>query len=84
MKQNGYVVCGVEHLQDGQEFFARRFARQSAALEWINQMAAGLLGGACTFQLFELGAEVPLESADVTTPQPAKVTRGFRFKEGTP
>ena len=79
----GFVVYWHERLRDGTEEGARCFSTQDAAVEFINNAAQTWFAACNTeFLLFHLGAEIPLEPADmVEKPQPPKVTRGFRIKD---
>jgi hypothetical protein len=70
-----FVAVSVEHMRDGKEDCARCFHTKEEALEWIEKIANGFAGSNHTFQLFELGREIPLEFTDVSEPQPPKIVK---------
>ena len=75
----GYVACCHTHLQDGHEHSCKVFNTKEQALEWINRIA-GYGYDQKTFELFKLGKEIPLESANIEEPQPPKITEGYSIK----
>ncbi len=77
-----YVVSCVEHLRDGIECYAKLFHSKEEALDWLNGYAERCFAFENhNFQLFQLGAEIKLESANIEEPQPSKLKRKFKLGE---
>jgi len=75
-KPAGYVVAVDDHYQDGHEYHAKIVGDLDAALAVASERVSHSDGSVrTTVQIFELGKEIPLETSDVTEPQPAKVVR---------
>jgi len=77
---NGYVVCGCEHLRDGTEDFAKCFTTLTKALEYINKHR--FARGNYEFHLFELGEEIALTTVETEVPQPPIKTTEVVVKDG--
>jgi len=68
-----YVVGFTEHLRDGTEYGAKIVATLDDAIHMIERIAnSGPYGVSCTFQLFELGNEVPLKEETEIKPKPVE------------
>lgn len=82
----GYVVYWIEQLRDGEESGSKIFSSLEEALQLIEKYANGFAGCNITFQLFELGKEVPLKEGEVEEEVMKEVitrrVRKFKVNEG--
>lgn len=76
------VVCWTEHLRDGTEYGAKLVDSEAEGLAVMDRLTNHGFGGDSntTFQLFHLGAEIPLIRETVEIPGPTVKTTQYKVK----
>ncbi len=75
----GYVLYWCEHMRDGREEGARCFETLAEVEAFLNEKAVNFFAfDNRTFQLFEMGAEVPLTLAKDKVVEQTREVRQFK------